>query len=266
MRKILTYSVEELVPYISWPYFDYAWGVTNRAKDVKEQLRKDADEMLKAFNEKYHTKGLFLIDDANGDGDDLIIGTTRIPLLRQQKPAKPGDPNLCLADFVRPLSSGIKDKVGAFATTVDIRMETEYDDDPYQRMLAQTLADRLAEATAEKMHEDVRKRYWGYAPDEHLTMNELLLEKYQGIRPAVGYPSLPDASMNFILNDLIGMGDIGIRLTETGAMKPHASVSGLMFAHPRSHYFAIGKIGEDQLRDYALRRGVPVEMIRKFIK
>jgi cobalamin-dependent methionine synthase I len=144
-------------------------------------------------------------------------------------------------------------------------LETDFDYDTYQKMMVQLLADRLAEATAERMHEEVRKNYWGYAPDEQLTMQELHIEKFQGIRPAVGYPSLPDTSLNFVIDELIGMRQIGIRLTESGAMKPHASVSGLMMAHPKARYFAIGKIGNDQLEDYARRRGLPVEVMRKFL-
>ena len=132
-------------------------------------------------------------------------------------------------------------------------------------MLCQTLADRLAEASVEKMHEEVRKTYWGYAPDEQLSIKELLLERFQGIRPAVGYPSLPDQSTNFDLDAWLDFSRIGIRITETGAMIPHASVSGLILAHPQSKYFAVGKIGEDQLQDYARRKGKPVEYISKFL-
>jgi cobalamin-dependent methionine synthase I len=132
-------------------------------------------------------------------------------------------------------------------------------------MMMQLLADRLAEATAELLHEQVRKTFWGYAPDEQLTMDDLLQERFQGIRPAVGYPSLPDTSVNFLIDSLIDMRQIGIRLTSNGAMKPHASVSGLMLAHPSARYFAVGKIDEEQLSDYARRRGVPVELMRKFL-
>ena len=132
-------------------------------------------------------------------------------------------------------------------------------------MLVQTVADRLAEATAEKLHHEVRTRYWGYAPDEQLTMSQIHAEQFQGIRPAIGYPSLPDTSVNFILSDLLDMKQIDIRLTESGMMTPHASVSGFMFAHPQAHYFSLGKIGEDQLRDYARRRRVPVELMRGFL-
>ena len=129
----------------------------------------------------------------------------------------------------------------------------------------QLLADRLAEAAAERMHEEVRKHYWGYAADEQLSIAEMQQERFQGIRPAVGYPSLPDTSLNFVINDLLDLRQIGIRLTESGAMKPHASVSGLMMAHPQAHYFSVGKIGADQLSDYARRRGLPVEVCRKFL-
>lgn len=144
-------------------------------------------------------------------------------------------------------------------------MEGVYEKDPYKHILVQTLSDRLAEAGTEKMHEYVRKEAWGYAKDEHLTIPDLLVEKYQGIRPAVGYPSLPDQSINFLLNELLGMEQIGISLTENGAMHPHASVCGLMFSHPASEYFSVGKIGEDQLADYAHRRGKTVEEMRKFL-
>lgn len=115
------------------------------------------------------------------------------------------------------------------------------------------------------MHEYVRREAWGYAPDEHLSMADLLAERFQGIRPAVGYPSLPYQSVNFLLNELLDMSQVGITLTEHGAMYPHASVCGLMMAHPQARYFSVGKIGEDQLADYACRRGLPVEVVRKFL-
>jgi cobalamin-dependent methionine synthase I len=231
------------------------------------QLLKEAHRMLNELDADFETHGIFRLMDANADGDNLYLdGSTRFPLLRQQAvKCKADEPFLCLSDFVRPLSSGIKDKVGAFATTVDADMEHLYDKDDYKRMLVQTLADRLAEATAEKLHEDIRKTTWGYAPNENLSVKDLHNEKYQGIRPAVGYPSLPDQSVNFVLNELLDMKQIGISLTENGMMKPHASVSGLMFAHPASCYFSIGKIGEDQLTDYANRRGMNIEEMKKFL-
>ena len=230
------------------------------------QLFKEANRMLNELDTAYQTHGVVNIMDANADGDDLLLNSKRFPLLRQQTAKlKEDDPFLCLSDFVRPLSSGITDKVGAFATTVDAEMERRYAEDDYKRMLVQTLSDRLAEATAEKLHEDVRKKLWGYAPDENLSVKDLHNEKYQGIRPAVGYPSLPDQSVNFLLDELLDMKQIGISLTENGMMKPHASVCGLMFAHPASRYFSIGKIGEDQLADYAARRGMSIEETKKFL-
>ena len=228
-------------------------------------LFKEANRMLDRLDETISIHCIFRLCQANADGDNLLIEGTTFPLLRQQTPQPDGGPFLCLSDFVRPLSSGITDKIGAFATTVDAEMEQLYAEDDYKRMLAQTLSDRLAEATAEKLHEDVRKKLWGYAPDENLSVKDLHNEKYQGIRPAVGYPSLPDQSVNFLLDELLDMKQIGISLTENGMMKPHASVCGLMFAHPASRYFSIGKIGEDQLADYAARRGMSIEETKKFL-
>lgn len=265
MRKLLTYNIHDVVPYINWIYFYFAWGLSQTQSEERRKIREEADEMLCSFDGRYHTYAVFDIFDANSDGDDMILGTTRVPLLRQQHTLCEGEPYLCLSDFIRPLSSGATDKAGAFATTVDMAMEKSGTDDDFEKMMMQTLADRLAEATTEKMHEEVRKVYWGYAPDEQLTMEELWVEKFQGIRPAVGYPSLPDQSVNFLLNEMLQMKDIGIRLTENGAMKPHASVSGLMMSHPAARYFSIGKIGDDQLNDYSRRRSVPTELMRKFL-
>ena len=257
---ILTYDISALIPYINWPYYYFAWQVKDPAE--KKRLRTEAEAFLRQQEGRYHAYAIFELFAANADGDDIAIGSKRIPLLRQQQGRAP---YLCLADFIRPLSSGIKDKVGLFATSVDIGMETDFGADTYEKMMAQLLADRLAEAAAERVHEQVRKEYWGYAKDEQLSIEEMLVEKFQGIRPAIGYPSLPDTSLNFVLDELLEMKQIGIRLTESGAMKPHASVSGLMLAHPEARYFNLGKIGEDQLRDYACRRGLPVEVLRKFL-
>ena len=256
----LTYEISELKPYINWVYFFYAWQVKD--EEEKARLRAEAEALLSQLNGRYHVYALFELFDANADGEDIIINGKRLALLRQQQ-GKP--PFLCLADFVMPLSRGESDKIGLFATSVDMGLETDFDADPYQKMMVQLLADRLAEAAAERMHEQVRKEYWGYAKDEQLSIPEMLVEKFQGIRPAVGYPSLPDTSVNFVLDDILDMKQIGIRLTESGAMKPHASVSGLMIAHPQARYFNLGKIGEDQLEDYARRRGLPVEVVRKFL-
>ena len=281
----LVYDISELIPYINWPYFFFAWQVKEPSE--KDRLRQEAEAFLQQLEGKYHAYGLFELFDAHSDGDDIVVGkkgvrsqesgVSRIPCLRQQQG---NPPYLCLSDFLPPQNIATdsclltpdscpltpdSSKIGVFASSVSHGLETDFDSDPYQKMMAQLLADRLAEAAAERMHEQVRKEYWGYAKDENLSIPDMLVEKFQGIRPAVGYPSLPDTSLNFVLDDLIDMKQIGIRLTESGAMKPHASVSGLMLAHPEARYFSIGKIGEDQLRDYALRRGLPLELCRKFL-
>lgn len=254
----LTYEISELVPYINWIYFYYAWQL--RDAEAQQRQRKDAEAVLAELNGKYQVYALFELLEANADGDDIMAGGHRIPLLRQQS----GD-CLCLSDFIRPSSSGVKDRIGVFATSVDHGLERDFDTDPYMKMMVQLLADRLAEAAAEKMHETVRRTYWGYAPDEQLSIDELHAERFVGIRPAIGYPSLPDTSVNFVLDEMIDLKQIGIRLTESGAMKPHASVSGLMISLPQAHYFSIGRIGHDQLADYAKRRGLPVEVVRRFL-
>lgn len=256
----IVFDIPSLIPYVNWPYFYYAWQVKEEQEKIR--LRTEAEVFLMKIENRYQAYALFELFTANADGDDIVLDEHRIPLLRQQQ-GKP--PYLCLSDFLRPITSGIKDRVGVFATSVDLGLETDFDFDPYQKMMAQLLADRLAEAAAECMHEQVRKNYWGYAKDEQLSIPDILIEKFQGIRPAIGYPSLPDTSLNFVLNDLLDLRQIGIRLTESGAMKPHASVSGLMLAHPKACYFNLGKIGEDQLRDYARRRGLPIEVVRKFL-
>ena len=269
MNKI--YNISELTPYINWLYFYHAWGLSGKPREDKEKMKQEALQMLASWEEKYHTHAIFRLFEVCSEGDDLIFFLSekklRFPMLRQQHPSAPGEPNLCLADFIRPLSQGIRDQVGVFCTSVDGTIIDEYRHDDYLNMMAQTLCDRLAEATAEKLHEEVRRdrEYWGYAPDENLTIEQQQREEYQGIRPAIGYPSLPDTSANFLIDQLIDMKQAGIRLTETGMMTPHASVSGFMFAHPKSRYFELGKIGDDQLRDYARRRGVPVELMRRFL-
>ena len=288
---VVTYDIHDLTEYINWIYFFHAWGFqprfaaiadihgcdscragwlasfpeNERAKAAEAmQLHKEANRMLNAVDGRFKVYAVYRLMDANADGDNLLLNGTRFPLLRQQTRIKPEDPFLCLSDFVRPLASGITDTVGGFATTIDECMEEEFKEDDYKHLLIKTLGERLAEAAAEKIHETIRKEVWGYAKDEQLTMKQLLNEDYQGIRPAVGYPSLPDISVSYLLDELIDMKRIGIRLTENGMMQPHASVCGLMFAHPASRYFAVGKIDEDQLADYAKRRNIPIGQIRKY--
>jgi len=265
----IDYTITDVAPYINWIYFFHAWGSSQLPQQGREELQAEAEERLHRYADRYRTYALFELLDAHSEDDDIVVRDTRIPCLRQQQQ---GSDCLCLADFVAPQNNSRTShlashtsKIGVFATTVDMGLETDFDSDPYERMMMQLLADRLAEATAERLHEEVRKYYWGYAPDEQLTVSEMQQERWQGIRPAVGYPSLPDTSLNFVLDQLLDLRQIGIRLTESGAMKPHASVSGLMLAHPKATYFSIGKIGNDQLEDYAHRRGIPVELMRKFL-
>lgn len=261
------YNICELTDYISWPYFYHSWGMSGKDGPERERLREEALALARSWDGRYKVHAKVLIADANSDGDDIVLSDrTRLPMLRQQGIAACGQPNLCLADFVRPLSQGVADRVGFFATSVDAAMVSRCSCDCYDKMLAQTVADRLAEAAAEKLHHYVRTQYWGYAPDEALSIADMLAGRYQGIRPAAGYPSLPDMSINFVIDKVLGMGEIGIRLTESGMMQPHASVSGLMFAHPQARYFDVGSIGKDQLSDYARRRGLPLELVSRFLR
>lgn len=292
VTEVLTYSIHEVVPYVNWLYFFHAWGFQprfatiahihgcdacramwlagfpeeERAKAAEAmQLLKEANRMLDLLDRDFRVHSVYRLCKANADGDNLLLDDIPLPLLRQQTPQPDGAPFLCLSDFVRPLSSSVADTVGIFAASCDGEVELLHADDPYKHLLVQTLADRLAEAATEKMHEYVRKVTWGYAKEENLSIPELLKEDFQGIRPAVGYPSLPDQSVNFLLDKLLHMGQIGISLTENGAMYPHATVCGLMLAHPAARYFAVGKIGKDQLKDYAKRRGMAVEEVSRFL-
>lgn len=287
------YDINDVRPYINWVYFFHAWGFAPQYASIADihgcdackamwllsfpesergkaaeamQLFKEANRMIDTLNQTGKTHALFRLMKANSADNDIWLEETRLPLLRQQTTKENSEePYLCLSDFVRPKDSGTSDQVGIFATTVDLPTLLVEEDDKYQQLLKQTLADRLAEATAEKAHEEVRKEIWGYAPDEDLTIKQLHQEKYQGMRPAVGYPSLPDLSINFLLDELLDMKQIGITLTENGMMRPHASVSGLMLAHPACRHFSVGKIDEAQLKNYALRRGLPLETMRKFL-
>lgn len=287
------YDINDVRPYINWVYFFHAWGFAPQYASIADihgcdackamwlisfpesergkaaeamQLFKEANRMMDILNQTGKTHALFRLMKANSTDNDIWLEETRLPLLRQQTTKENSEePYLCLSDFVRPKDSGTSDQVGIFATTVDLPTLLVEEDDKYQQLLKQTLADRLAEATAEKAHEEVRKKIWGYAPDEDLTIKQLHQEKYQGMRPAVGYPSLPDLSINFLLDELLDMKQIGITLTENGMMRPHASVSGLMLAHPACRHFSVGKIDEAQLKNYALRRGMPLETMKKFL-
>ena len=282
------YTIHEAASYINWLYFFHAWGFPARYSSIAsvhgcvacrqnwlqafpEEERQRAEQAMKLFDEAqlilrqwdeagYYTVFCVRLLEANSEDEDIVIADSgqRIPFLRQQHPDE-GKPCLCLADFVRPLSSGIPDKIGVFASTVSSAVPTD-------RLEEALIADRLAEATAELGHLQTRREWWGYAPDEHLTVEELFAEKYQGKRPAIGYPSLPDQSVCFLLSDLLDFPSLGIKLTENGAMIPHASTCGFMFSHPATCHFSVGKVGEDQLQDYAKRRGVSADSLQKFFR
>lgn len=291
MIQTIHYHIHEVSNYINWLYFFHAWGFPARYASITKihgcdscraswlttfpeeerakaaeamQLHKEAVRMLNQLDSSYQVHVRYGLFDCNSDGDDVVIAdsSTLLSFLRQQT-----EPFLCLSDFIRPINpEGIRDRIGVFAACADEAIEHLYEDsDDYKRLLCQTLADRLAEAAIERAHEAIRKFYWGYAPDEQLSIADLHAERFQGIRPAVGYPSLPDQSLNFDLDRLIDFSAIGIRLTENGAMQPHASVSGLMLSHPQAHYFSIGKIGQDQLLDYAKRKKRTPEEMRPFL-
>ncbi|MCR5312967.1 MAG: 5-methyltetrahydrofolate--homocysteine methyltransferase [Bacteroidaceae bacterium] len=273
------YQISTLIPYINWAYFFYAWKVKPDS-DEGNKLKAEAVVLLNRFNRHYGANGVVQLYKCNSEDDDIILEhptdcpccrmnpqvIARLPMLRQQQPDSTGY-CLCLSDFIRPKGLGLQDTIGLFATSVDSEMQRQFkEDDPYEKMLVQTLADRLAEAAAECLHEEVRKKIWGYAEEENLTMEELHQEKFVGIRPAIGYPCLPDISLNFLLDKLIDYSSIGVTLTGNGMMQPHSSVSGLMIRHPKARYFSVGAIDNVQLEDYALRRKLPVQEMSKYLE
>ncbi len=229
-------------------------------------LYDEALIILREMDATIQTHTLIGLYKANSKGNDIVIWDDEgqkhtLPMLRQQH----GIICLCISDYFRPITSNKSDKIGIFVSSVDEAMESSYPNDPYRHLLCQTLADRLAEATIELSHETIRKKLWGYVPDEQLSIPQLLTEEFQGRRPAVGYPSLPDQSINFLLNDIIDFSLAGVQLTENGAMIPHASISGLMLSHPAIRHFSIGKISEEQLNDYAQRRGFSIPKMKQFL-
>ena len=287
------YRIRDLIPYINWVYFYHAWGFQPKYAAVEtfnhcyccqlnwinsfpEEERPKAREAVKIYQDamreirlsdaSFHTYGNVLLAACNSRGNDLLLylssGTITIPFLRQQN-GKP--PYLCLSDFIHPENQNEPDTIALFCTTVNTGMEKLYPDDDYRHLLVVTLADRLAEASAEKLHEEVRKSIWGYDPDEHLTPQEMNEEAFQGIRPAVGYPSLPDISLNRLILPLLDYKSLGMTLTENAMMIPHASVSGFMFSHPKSRYFSVGKISHEQFKDYANRRQMSPDEMRPFL-
>ncbi len=248
------------------------------AKKLFEDANKLLDEIIK--NKSLTASGVFGLFPANSIGhddievysDDTRKGVKRVlHTIRTQTQKSDGLPNLALADFIAPKESGKKDYIGAFAVTTGIGIEKliekfEKGHDDYNSIMTKALADRLAEAFAEHLHELVRRKYWGYSPEEKLTNEELVKEKYQGIRPAPGYPAQPDHTEKPIIFSLLDAEkNTGIKLTESFAMYPAASVSGLYFAHQNSKYFTVGKIGKDQVMDYHKRKGISLEEAERWL-
>lgn len=281
------FDLNELVDYIDWQPFFIAWEMHGKFPQIlsdeiigKEatKLYNDARVLLKKIiDEKWLTADAVIgFWKANSNGKDTVtLQTTdnkniQLEFLRQQSKKAGGQPNISLADFIAPAEEAIVDHIGAFAVTIHgiephIKRFTEQHDD-YNKITLQALADRLAEAFAEKMHELVRKDYWGYAKEEHLDNDALIKEEYSGIRPAPGYPACPDHTEKIKLFDLLKATEIaGIQLTESLAMYPAASVCGWYLAHPESKYFGVGKITRDQVDDYAARKQMPVETVEKWL-
>ncbi|MFQ5568490.1 MAG: methionine synthase [Rhodothermales bacterium] len=284
------YPLAELREYIDWTPFFITWELKGKFPRIfdtpgvgaeAKQLYDDANRLLdRIIAEKLLTvRGVYGLFPANSTGDDLELYTddTRrevravLHTLRQQAQKTAGHPNRALADFVAPKETGIADYVGAFAVTAGEGIEQlitafERDHDDYHAIMVKALADRLAEAFAERLHERIRTEFWGYAQDEHLTNDELIAERYRGIRPAPGYPACPDHTEKPLLWDLMDVERAtGIALTESRAMVPAASVCGLYFAHPDAAYFGLGQISRDQVEDYARRKDLSVAEMERWL-
>ena len=282
-------SLAELIPFIDWTPFFQTWELHGRYPNVLEdevvgkeavQLFSDAQEMLDKIQKEnwMKAKGVLGLFPANSVGDDIEIYSdtkrsktlyTQRTLRQQTKKAK-GQPNLALADFIAPKSTEVIDFIGAFAVTSGLGIEKyitqfEKDHDDYNSILLKALADRLAEAFAEYLHHEVRTNIWAYAENENFSNEELIKEKYAGIRPAPGYPACPDHTEKIGLFELLNVSEsIGISLTDSLAMMPASSVSGWYFAHPDSKYFGLGKVNEEQIRDISQRKGLDFEVNKKW--
>ena len=282
-------DLRELIPYIDWSPFIWTWDLHGKYPDILEdpelkdharQLLDDAHAMLADLieNDKLVAKAVYGIYPAASKGDDIVIyedesrttESARLLTLRQQG-ARGGKESLALADYIAPAESEHKDYVGTFCVTAgfgsdELAAEFEKNHDDYNSIMVKALADRLAEAFAEYLHEKVRKETWGYAKDERLSGDELIKEAYTGIRPAPGYPACPDHLEKPTLWKLMQVEErIGVTLTESLAMWPAASVSGYYFAHPKAKYFGLGKIKRDQLEDYAKRRSISIQEAEKWL-
>jgi 5-methyltetrahydrofolate--homocysteine methyltransferase len=286
-RIVESADIADLVRFIDWSPFFQAWELVGRFPAILEDevvgeaarnLYADARAMLgRIFAERWFTaRGVAGIWPANADGDDIIVWTdetrrverARLLTLRQQMAKAEGRPNLALADFIAPEGP---DWIGGFAVTAghgvaEVAERFKAAGDDYSAILAQALADRLAEAFAEQLHFKVRTELWGYSPDESFDLEALIAERYRGIRPAPGYPAQPDHTEKKTLFELLGAGAAtGIELTESFAMYPTAAVSGLYFAHPKAHYFGVGKIERDQTLDYARRKGWDIKTAERWL-
>ncbi|WP_116451772.1 methionine synthase [Blastococcus litoris] len=291
VRTFRDYPLEELRGYIDWQPFFSAWEMRGRFPDIlhnpatgeaARRLYEDAQAMLdRIVDEKWLTaNGVLGLFPANQvDGDDIEVYTdesrgevlTTLHQLRQQTEGRDGAPRKSLADFVAPKATGLRDYVGAFAVTAGLGsmervMAFKKDNDDYSAIMLEALADRLAEAFAERLHERVRKEFWGYAPDETHDNDALIAERYRGIRPAPGYPACPEHTEKLTIWSLLDVeANAGIELTENMAMWPGAAVSGLYFSHPQSRYFVLGRVGRDQVEDYARRKGWTVAEAEKWL-
>ncbi|MGY3646399.1 5-methyltetrahydrofolate--homocysteine methyltransferase [Bradyrhizobium sp. LM4.3] len=289
-RSFDDYDLAELVPYIDWTPFFQTWELAGRfpailddAKvgEVARSLYDDARKMLDTIvKEKwFRARATVGFWPANAQGDDIVLyadesrtkSIATLHTLRQQLEKREGRFNAALSDFIAPVGTGVPDYVGSFVVTAGIGEDVIADrfkmaNDDYSSILCKALADRLAEAFAERMHARVRREFWAYAPDEALSTDELILEKYQGIRPAPGYPAQPDHTEKATLFELLDAENTaGVTLTESFAMWPGSSVSGLYFANPESYYFGVGKIERDQVEDYAVRKGMSVAETERWL-
>ncbi len=292
-KNFSDFSLEDIRRKIDWTPFFWVWGFRGRYPDILQDehrgqeartIFRDAQDMLEMIvhGKVLTAKGVIGFFPANAIGDDIVIYRDEhrrkvqavFPTLRQQAVKTQETVSHvydALADFIAPKETGIADYIGLFAVTTGVGLKAfvqqfEKTKDDYRMIMAKALADRLAEAFAETLHEQVRRQWWGYSPNEHLTFEEILQEKYRGIRPALGYPCCPDHTQKQAVFDLLDAPrHTGIRLTETFAMDPASSVCGFYFAHPQSHYFLLGKIGRDQVKDFAQRKGVAVAEVEQWL-
>ena len=281
-RMLDEVTLEDLVPYIDWTFFFATWELKGRfpailqhpqygsaARELYDHARTLLDRIV--ADRLLTPRGVYGFWPASTDGDDIVVGDDllRFNMLRQQEEMPDGKPNLSLADFIAPRDSGVGDYIGAFAVTAgigasELAASFERDHDDYHAIIVKALADRLAEAFAEYLHARARQE-WGYGSAEHLTPDDLLAERYRGIRPAFGYPACPDHSEKGKLFSLLGAERAGLELTESFMMAPAASVSGLYFAHPEARYFTVGRIGHDQVEDYAGRKAMALGEVERWL-